>query len=133
MIRHPKVKTLEEIESVVREARSRGKKVVFGNGAFDLLHVGHIRYLRGARALGDLLIVGVNDDASVRKLKDEGRPVFPLEERLEILSAMASACFISVIAIFLRLFPGRYMGQWLPTNLPPFELADSPLRVPPPL
>ena len=94
MFRHAKIKTIEELESIVKKAKDEGKTVVFGNGTFDLLHVGHIRYLRGARELGDLLILGVNDDASVRKLKNEGRPVFPLEERLEILSAISEIDYL---------------------------------------
>jgi rfaE bifunctional protein nucleotidyltransferase chain/domain len=65
-----------------------GRTLVFANGAFDLLHVGHIRYLRAARALGDCLIVGVNSDASVRLSKGDGRPIVPEAERLEIVAAL---------------------------------------------
>jgi len=64
----------------------KGKTVVLANGAFDLLHVGHIRYLKGAKSLGDILIVAVNDDKSSRMLKGKGRPIIPIRERLEILS-----------------------------------------------
>lgn len=70
-------------------AKREGRTVVFTNGCFDLLHAGHIRLFREARKLGDVLVVGVNTDASVRRLKGSGRPVFPLRERLEVLAAVA--------------------------------------------
>lgn len=72
----------------------QGEKIVFTNGVFDLLHPGHIQLLQFARAQGDILIVGVNDDASVRRLKGEKRPLFPLAERTEILAALACVDFI---------------------------------------
>ncbi len=71
-----------------RLAERRGEKVVFTNGVFDLLHPGHVELLEYARSQGDLLVVGVNDDASVRRLKGEKRPIFPLNERLEVLAAL---------------------------------------------
>ncbi|MFP6605015.1 MAG: D-glycero-beta-D-manno-heptose 1-phosphate adenylyltransferase [Myxococcota bacterium] len=73
----------------VRAAQRRGQTVVFTNGCFDLLHVGHVRSLEQARSLGDRLVVAVNSDASVRRLKGEGRPVVPARERMEILAALA--------------------------------------------
>jgi len=83
-----KLRVLEEIKKVVREARSGGQIVVFCNGCFDLLHAGHIRYLEAARREGDILIVGINGDESVKALKGPGRPLMPEEERAEIISAM---------------------------------------------
>ncbi|HUS16951.1 MAG TPA: adenylyltransferase/cytidyltransferase family protein [Chloroflexia bacterium] len=71
-----------------------GRRVVFTNGAFDLLHVGHVRYLQAARALGDLLIVGLNDDASVRGYKGPGRPLVPATERAELLAALACVDYV---------------------------------------
>lgn len=71
------------------EARAAGRRVVFTNGVFDLLHVGHLRYLRAARALGDLLVVGLNDDACTRRLKGPRRPLVPEAERAELLAALA--------------------------------------------
>lgn len=68
--------------------RAGGKTVVLTNGAFDLLHVGHVRYLRAAKKLGDILVVAVNDDASVRRLKGPERPVFPIDERMELVAAL---------------------------------------------
>jgi rfaE bifunctional protein nucleotidyltransferase chain/domain len=77
-----------EAEAFVRSERSRGRRIVFTNGVFDLLHPGHVRYLQQARGLGDVLIVGVNADASVRRNKGAARPITPQHERAEILSAL---------------------------------------------
>lgn len=85
-----KILTWEEARQQVRELQAQGRKVVFTNGCFDLLHVGHIRYLEAARALGDFLVVGLNTDASVRRLqKGPDRPLVPEAERAEILAALA--------------------------------------------
>ena len=81
--------TLAEAVAVVERLRATGKTVVFTNGVFDLLHVGHLRYLQQAWALGDALIVGLNSDRSVRANKGAGRPITPETERAEILSALA--------------------------------------------
>jgi len=80
--------TLAELQQRVAEHRASGKRIVLANGAFDLLHVGHVRYLEGARALGDVLVVAVNSDASVRAAKGEGRPVVPAAERAELVAAL---------------------------------------------
>ena len=83
--------TRSEAEKLVRRTRAAGKTVVFTNGVFDILHPGHVRYLRDARALGDLLIVGVNSDRSVRALaKAPGRPINRESERAEVLAALSS-------------------------------------------
>ena len=83
--------TRSEVAAFVAHARGEGKKIVFTNGVFDILHPGHIRYLRAARALGDLLIVGVNSDRSVKALnKAPDRPINTEHERAEVLSALAS-------------------------------------------
>ena len=81
--------TVPEAVAVVERLRAAGKTVVFTNGVFDLLHVGHLRYLQQARALGDALIVGVNSDRSVHANKGAGRPITPEAERAEILGALA--------------------------------------------
>jgi D-beta-D-heptose 7-phosphate kinase/D-beta-D-heptose 1-phosphate adenosyltransferase len=87
----------QAIEFVARE-RSRGRVIVFTNGVFDILHPGHIRYLRDARALGDLLIVGLNSDRSVKALaKGPNRPINPEAERVEVLNALAS---VDAVVIF---------------------------------
>jgi rfaE bifunctional protein nucleotidyltransferase chain/domain len=80
----------EQAVHVCAEARGEGKRVVFTNGCFDLIHAGHVSYLQFARDQGDLLIVGVNDDDSVRRLKGEPRPFIPLEDRAAILLALRS-------------------------------------------
>jgi rfaE bifunctional protein nucleotidyltransferase chain/domain len=77
-----------ELARVVAALKAEGKTVVFANGAFDLLHVGHTRYLQGAAAEGDALLVALNSDASVRALKGEGRPIVPLADRLEMVAAI---------------------------------------------
>lgn len=74
--------------------RASGARLVFTNGCFDLLHPGHVRYLEAARGLGDVLVVGLNDDASVRRLKGAGRPILQLAERAEVLAALASVDYV---------------------------------------
>jgi rfaE bifunctional protein nucleotidyltransferase chain/domain len=74
--------------------RAAGKTVVLTNGAFDLLHVGHVRYLQAAKQLGDILVVAINEDDSVRRLKGPQRPVFPLAERMELVAALADVDFV---------------------------------------
>ncbi len=83
-----KVKEKENLRKILRDLKAKGKRVVFTNGCFDLLHIGHLRYLERAKALGDILVVGVNSDSSVRRLKGPERPILPLVERMEILSGL---------------------------------------------
>jgi rfaE bifunctional protein nucleotidyltransferase chain/domain len=80
---------LATLVAALAPARAAGARVVFTNGCFDLLHPGHVRYLAAARGLGDVLVVGLNDDASVRRLKGAGRPILGLAERCEVLCALA--------------------------------------------
>jgi rfaE bifunctional protein nucleotidyltransferase chain/domain len=87
----------ERVASQVREWREQGERVVLANGCFDLIHVGHIRYLHGAKALGGKLVVALNSDGSVRKLKGEGRPLMPERERAEILAALTD---VDAVVIF---------------------------------
>jgi D-beta-D-heptose 7-phosphate kinase/D-beta-D-heptose 1-phosphate adenosyltransferase len=91
-----KVLSHEELVWVIQEHRRRGERIVFTNGCFDLLHVGHIRYLQQARGLGDRLVVGLNNDASVRQLKGAGRPVLPQDERAGILAALACVDYVTL-------------------------------------
>ncbi len=86
----------DELKKIVEREKAAGKKIVFTNGCFDLIHVGYVRYLQEAREKGDLLIVAVNSDRSVRKLKGEGRPIVPEEERAEIISAFASVDYVVI-------------------------------------
>jgi rfaE bifunctional protein nucleotidyltransferase chain/domain len=89
-----KIKANQELKKIVEEHRSAGKKIVFANGCFDLLHAGHIRYLESAKALGDILIVGINGDAGVAALKGAGRPLQPEADRAEILASMACVDYV---------------------------------------
>ena len=89
-----KIKSLAEIKESIAALRAAGRKIVFANGCFDLLHVGHIRYLQKARALGDILILGINGDASVSALKGKGRPLQPEAERAEILAALECVDYV---------------------------------------
>lgn len=77
-------------------ARKHGARIVLANGCFDVLHVGHVRYLEGARSLGDLLVVGVNSDEQVRRLKGEGRPLVPERERAEVVAALRAVDFVTI-------------------------------------
>jgi len=88
--------TPEEAGALAARLRAQGKRVVLANGCFDLLHVGHVRYLRAARALGDVLFVGVNSDAAVARLKGPGRPLMPAPERLELLAALRAVDHVVV-------------------------------------
>jgi len=94
---HQKIVSRDELQQHVADWRRDGNRITLANGCFDLLHVGHVRYLRAARELGGKLIVAVNADASVRALKGEGRPVMPAEERAEILAALAD---VDAVVIF---------------------------------
>lgn len=110
----PAILTLEQ--AIVRFAREKrnGQRLVFTNGCFDLLHPGHIQSLEQARELGDVLVVGLNSDASVRQLKGAGRPVLPERERAEILAALAC---VDAVVIFDDLTPRELIAKLLPDVL----------------
>ncbi len=91
-----KVGALDAVSARVAEARAAGKRIAFANGCFDVLHVGHVRYLEGARAEGDVLVVGVNGDASVRRLKGPGRPVMAEGERALLVAGLRSVDHVVV-------------------------------------
>jgi rfaE bifunctional protein nucleotidyltransferase chain/domain len=93
-----KLLTREELKQEVQSWRAAGEKITLSNGAFDLLHVGHIRYLHAAKRLGGKLVVAINSDESVRALKGEGRPVMPAEERAEILAALSDVDAVIIFA-----------------------------------
>ena len=86
----------EELVRRVNELRAEGAAIVFANGCFDLFHVGHLRYLEGAAALGDVLVVAINSDRQARELKGEGRPFTPENERAEIVAALKCVDFVTV-------------------------------------
>jgi len=91
-----KVHSRKSLERALAALRARGRRVVFTNGCFDILHVGHIDYLRRARGLGDALVIGLNSDASVRRLKGAARPVNRQADRARVLAALACVDFITV-------------------------------------
>lgn len=91
-----KIVTIAELASVRDAFAAQGKKLVFTNGCFDLLHVGHVRYLQAARALGDALVVAVNGDESVRALKGPTRPVNPEDDRAEVLAALGCVDYVVI-------------------------------------
>jgi D-glycero-beta-D-manno-heptose 1-phosphate adenylyltransferase len=91
-----KIGTLDGVRARVEEARAAGRAVALANGCFDLLHVGHVRYLQGARASADVLVVGLNADASVRRLKGEGRPLMPAADRALLVASLRSVDHVVV-------------------------------------
>ena len=86
----------DDLVERVAAARKAGAKIVFANGCFDVLHVGHVRYLAGARELGDILIVGINSDQQVALQKGAGRPVLPASERAEIVATLESVSYVTI-------------------------------------
>jgi rfaE bifunctional protein nucleotidyltransferase chain/domain len=109
-----KVKSLEEVVEIRRRLRAEGKKLVFTNGCFDLLHAGHVRYLNQARALGDALVLALNSDASVRELKGNGRPIVPELERAEVLAALSC---VDHVFVFDDATPQRVIDAIIPDVL----------------
>jgi rfaE bifunctional protein nucleotidyltransferase chain/domain len=91
-----KIKTIQELQPLLAILRSSGRKIVFTNGCFDILHTGHIRYLALARSFGDLLVVAVNSDSSVRTIKGDKRPINSHDERAETLAALESVDFVII-------------------------------------
>ena len=95
---HPKIVSREALQRRVANWRQAGERITLANGCFDVLHVGHVRYLHAARGLGGKLVVALNDDDSVRALRGEGRPLTPAHERAEILAALADVDAVVVFA-----------------------------------
>lgn len=91
-----KILSLNGLRNVLEEHRRAGRTIVFANGVFDLLHVGHIRYLEAASAEGDILVVGINSDASARKLKGEGRPILTERARASLVAALAAVDYVAI-------------------------------------
>jgi rfaE bifunctional protein nucleotidyltransferase chain/domain len=88
----------EQLAECLREERAAGRTIAFANGCFDILHVGHIRYLESAAREGDVLVVAVNDDASVRQLKGEGRPILPASDRADLVAALRCVDYVVVFS-----------------------------------
>jgi len=93
-----KICSLEELRQKLEAPRAQGKQIVLANGCFDVLHVGHVRYLQGARAEGDLLVVGINSDASTQRLKGPGRPFLDEAARAQLVAALACVGFVVIFS-----------------------------------
>jgi len=91
-----KILSRDALKREIEQRKARGEKIVFANGCFDILHVGHARYLAGAKAEGDVLVVGVNSDASERGNKGEGRPILPESARAELVAALAPVDYVVI-------------------------------------
>ncbi|MGA2192270.1 MAG: D-glycero-beta-D-manno-heptose 1-phosphate adenylyltransferase [Nitrospirota bacterium] len=109
-----KIKNHEELKDIVSEVQAAGRKVVFTNGCFDILHTGHIRYLNLAKSYGDVLVVAVNSDASVRKIKGDKRPIMPQDERAEMVAALG---MVDYVTVFEEENPHRIISELLPDVL----------------
>ncbi len=129
-----KVLRQEELVSVIASERAKGRRIVFTNGCFDLMHVGHTRYLQAAKSMGDLLVVGINTDASVRHLeKGQDRPIVPESQRAEVLAALGCVDFV---VLFAEPDPGRLIatiqpdvlvkgGDWTPEKIVGRDIVEA--------
>jgi rfaE bifunctional protein nucleotidyltransferase chain/domain len=128
---NPKILSLSDMRRRAEEIRQAGQKLVLTNGCFDLLHLGHVRYLQEARRLGDILVVAVNGDQSVRALKGEGRPLNGEEDRAEVLAALECVDYITIFAeprvtgVIEAMRPAIYVkgGDYTPETLDPDEVS----------
>ncbi|MCL5104403.1 MAG: D-glycero-beta-D-manno-heptose 1-phosphate adenylyltransferase [Armatimonadetes bacterium] len=124
-----KVVRRSELARLIEGAKSGGKTVVFTNGCFDILHIGHVRYLQAARSLGDMLVVGINTDDGVRRLKGPGRPLNPEFERAEVLAALECVDYVTLFdedtptELILAVKPSIHSkgGDYAPEDLPEAE------------
>ena len=126
-----KILPLDALQRRLEEHRRRKERIVLANGCFDVLHVGHVRYLEGARREGDVLVVGVNSDASVQRLKGEGRPILPAQARAELVAALAAVNYVvifverNVEALLAALRPDVHAKgtDYTPETVPERKLA----------
>lgn len=109
-----KVKNHDELREIVTDLHSAGKKVVFTNGCFDILHTGHVRYLNVAKSYGDVLVVAINSDDSVKRLKGKDRPIMDQSERAEVLSALG---MVDYVTVFEEDDPHHVIAELLPDVL----------------
>ncbi len=114
------IQDLNELKGIIETEKAAGKKIVFGNGCFDIIHVGHVRYLKGAKELGDVLIVAVNDDSSVTGLGKRKEVVTPADERAEIISALDCVDYVILfgdptVENLLRTLKAPYTRERVPT------------------
>jgi rfaE bifunctional protein nucleotidyltransferase chain/domain len=114
MIKHKKIKSLKQLTQIRRRLAKEGKKVVFTNGCFDILHRGHIECLRRAKSFGEVLMVGLNSDSSVRKIKGEKRPILSQNDRAEILASLE---MVDYVVIFNEETPHKVITSLVPDVL----------------
>lgn len=132
-VTNPVHKIMDQAEAVRRFGRPRDETVVFTNGCFDILHRGHITYLNGAKALGDVLVVGLNTDAGVRRLKGPARPINPLDDRAQVLAALSCVDHIVAFAedtpvdLVRAIRPAVYVkgGDYTPGMLPEAPIVEA--------
>lgn len=130
---HGKIGEIHEIKAIVAKAKSEGKKVVFTNGCFDLMHRGHLHLLREAKKLGDLLIVGMNSDRSVKKIKGPERPILPAQERAELIAALEMVDYVTSFdepdpyAVIKELRPNVLVkgGDWAKEGIAGREIVEE--------
>jgi len=128
-----KIKKIGELESIVDTERKSKKTIVFTNGCFDILHAGHVKYLEDAKKQGDLLIVAINSDASVKKIKEKGRPVIGQNDRAAVVAALESVDYVTIfdektpINVIKRLMPDVLVkgGDWDEKNIVGADLIKS--------
>ena len=133
-----KIKGREELAQIIEGLKKEGKRIVFTNGCFDLLHAGHVTYLEKARGLGDVLVVGVNSDSSVRRIKGPGRPIVPLEQRMAVLAALEAVDYVvpfeenTPYELIALLRPHTLVkgGDWHPEEVVGRELVDEVRIIP---
>jgi len=128
-----KIYSLSELKNIIEEEKRKGKKIVLANGCFDLIHVGHIRYLKEAKEKGDILIVALNSDGSIRKLKGSGRPLLKERERAEIISSFYFVDYITIFSetnvekVLLTLKPDIHAkgSDYTPETVPEREVVKN--------
>jgi len=128
-----KIKEKKDLTKIIKNLKAKGKRIIFTNGCFDLLHVGHVRYLEEAKALGDVLVIGVNSDASVREIKGPERPILPVEERVEILSSLECVDYVTVfdeadpLLLITSLLPNVLVkgGDWTKEQIVGGEMVEK--------
>ena len=111
---NPKIKTKNQLKRILISPRTKGKRIVFTNGCFELIHIGHIKCLTRARELGDILVVAINSDSSVRRLKGKMRPIVPAKDRMEIIAALG---YVDYVVLFNEQTPEKLIKYLKPDIL----------------
>lgn len=128
-----KIKTFKQLKNTLNRLKKRGQKIVLANGCFDLLHVGHLRYLQGAKQQGDCLVVAINNDASVKDLKGPGRPLMKVRDRVALVSALSCVDYVTVFGghtvkrVLLSIRPDVHAkgGDYTVDNVPERDIVRS--------